>query len=95
MKKKDPLSSLVTNIKKIAEDLEGFNCKNCYGKGYSTELNRCTWGTDFGHETPGEESRLNINLCDCSRGKDLDKYFEIRDNNINVLYSSQGKEANT
>ena len=56
-------------------------CSKCYGKGYSTELK----GDEFcmadfiGDKTYRIRlAGIRIRLCNCSRGEDLKKFFNIK-----------------
>lgn len=56
-------------------------CKNCYGKGYSTELKGDSFClADFiGDKTYRTRiGGIRINFCECSRGKDLQKFFDVK-----------------
>ena len=54
----------------------GLVCKNCYGKGYSTELTTTTCWADFeGDKTIVSPMELKIHFCDCERGRELHDYF--------------------
>lgn len=56
-------------------------CKNCYGKGYSTELKGDQFCmADFvGDKTyRTREGGIRVHLCDCERGKDLKIFFTIK-----------------
>lgn len=61
--------------------IEGTMCKNCYGKGYSTELE--------GHATSGRgivrKGGERINLCNCERGDNLRKYFDVKEEFIGTF----------
>ena len=53
-------------------------CKNCYGKGYSTEYKGKTEVLpDFVGDKRYtiDNGGIKIHFCNCDRGKDLKKYF--------------------
>ena len=75
----------MTTDPQLEEKIMKKECKDCYGKGYSTELCGETIGrADF----IGDKDftilpcRVAIKICSCSRGKDLKKYFDIKPNNL-------------
>ena len=58
-------------------------CNKCYGKGYSTEYKgKTVISADFigDKQETIDEGGIRVNICCCNRGKDLLKYFEIKNN---------------
>ncbi len=56
-------------------------CKNCYGKGYFTELKGDTAASpDFVGDKRHvvRKGGIRIKRCDCQIGNDLKKYFSIK-----------------
>lgn len=56
-------------------------CKNCYGKGYSTEfVGDTTLEPDFigDKRITLRKGGIRIHYCKCGRGKDLRKYFSVK-----------------
>ena len=64
-------------------------CKKCYGKGYRTEIRGIRelpkkFNDGVGCYTYSEhsgkpvDSFIKVELCDCERGKDLKKYFKLK-----------------
>ncbi len=53
-------------------------CKNCYGKGYSTEMiGGHKSFDDFDSEEYKSGADIVIHFCSCDRGKSLRRIFEI------------------
>ncbi len=46
-------------------------CLKCYGKGYNTVMTRTVGTEDFGGEGFDTGSKVNMEFCDCERGKQL------------------------
>jgi hypothetical protein len=58
-------------------------CKKCYGKGYSTELkgDELCLADFIGDKTyKHRDGGIRINFCDCGRGKDLQIFFNLKNN---------------
>jgi len=56
-------------------------CKNCYGKGYSTEMigNTIAHADFIGDKTyMMEKAHIIIRYCKCDRGEQLRKYFSVK-----------------
>jgi hypothetical protein len=56
-------------------------CKDCYGKGYSTEfVGKTSYIPDFepAVERAIRNEHIQVNLCTCDRGKQLKKYFIVK-----------------
>tara|TARA_Y100000310_G_scaffold27638_2_gene26273 strand:- start:1290 stop:1493 length:204 start_codon:yes stop_codon:yes gene_type:complete len=51
------------------------NCKKCYGKGYSTQQRGLSGADDFGSEGFEKKPTIQVDLCDCDRGVQIDKLF--------------------
>jgi len=70
-------------------------CKNCYGKGYYTNLDNVAGSYDFGDEIPYAQPTPYYNPCTCARGVQfkksqeelVKKCAEIAYGYVNVLLS--------
>lgn len=65
-----PKQTQKQNKKEI--ELKKIICKNCYGKGYSTELIQVRIAPDFiGDKEKKFPPEIKMNFCKCERGKQL------------------------
>lgn len=49
--------------------MEKPKCKNCWDKGYSTQMYGISGADDFGTEGFKEPIRVHIHFCNCAKGK--------------------------
>ena len=57
-------------------------CKNCYGKGYSTEFAGVTTAyADFSDSKTHilRPAGVRVRICKCDRGKQIRKYFTLKE----------------
>lgn len=51
-------------------------CKECYGKGYSTQHHGIHGAEDFGGEGHDIETSVHMNFCSCDRGEQLKELIQ-------------------
>lgn len=72
-------------MKKIKEP----KCKNCWDKGYSTELMAIKIHVDFPGDKEYKKTEKVINFCKCERGKELKEYFQMEKEKLMKKYSTE------